>query len=353
MNLDFSTQTKLYELSKILHWIMVGDDGVPEFYLDNHMLQTMRVCEAKFLADFVEGYYKKGTDGRIWFLDFGSLVHSRVEYYYLHRSDREFDVIEWAGNQSAQSWNEADMDHFSTHKSYIALGGLYGFCALLLQYAQTYHTENERFKVVGAELYFGKDKAVPLLSDGSQFGFRLYSAGKIDLLMDDGISIGPMDHKTAGSFRGKNPAIGYEIHDGMTGYVYAAQQILKRADSNERRVPNKIWMNFLQVAPAKEISQRFARVPLYKTDWQLEQYRLRQISTAQRIVQLLTDDRLVPFYNTSACNNYMHYPCTYQNAHRQNSQESQLVILNSEFSKGRIWNPELSAMQSTVGAEEE
>jgi hypothetical protein len=352
MTLDFSSQSRLHDLAQKLHWIKIADDGIPELYLDNHMLQTMRVCEAKFMADFVEGYYRAGTDGRVWFLDFGTLVHSSIEYYYLHRNELDFDVIEWAGALSAQAWDEAKMDYFKDHKSYVALGGLYGFCALLLQYAQTYHTENERFKVVGAELYFGKDKAVPLLSDAAEFGFRLYSTGKIDLLMDDGTSIGPMDHKTAGSFRGKNPAIGYEIHDGMTGYVYAAQKIIAANMPNIRSVPNKIWMNFLQVAPTKEMSQRFARVPLYKTDWQLEQYRQRQISTAQRIIQLLTDDRLVPFYNTSACNNYMHYPCTYQNAHRQNSASAQLTILNSEFLKGRIWNPELSAMQSTVGESE-
>lgn len=370
--MNYSEQ--IYKLSEKLHWMQIAEDGILEFYLDNQMLQTFRMCEARFFEDYVEGYRAKGNLGRIWFLEFGCCVHEAIEIYYKDRKKGNFDLISFIGKIAAEIWKKYDMEYWSDvnlwamHKynSFKDLGGFLGFSALLLQYAQYFHVENERFRVIGTELYFGKNKEVPLFSgSGSVLGtcipFRLYLSGKIDLLVDDGYSIGPMDHKTSRAFGGKNPAKNYEIQDGMTGYVFAAKKILQGfwngeyvdqtlgKDRTVEPVRNckKIWMNFLQVTPDKDMSKRFKRLPLYKTDWELEEYRQRQISTAARIYQLLENYRedgsgLRPFYNTMACTNYMHRECLYQSAHRQNSRNSQLAILNSDFVKdqSKIWNPE-------------
>jgi hypothetical protein len=334
---------KLQELSTKLHWIKIGEDNIPELYLDNHMLQTFRMCQSRFWEDFVNGRRSKG--GRVWFLDFGSLFHDRIEQYYIQRSDKDFDVFKWATDESAEAWDSRDMEYFrDKHKGFDDISGKLGFLALLMQYASVFGLENERFKTVGAELYFGKGKEVPILLDSTFLGFRIYLCGKIDLLMDDGVSIGPMDHKTKGHFRGISPAVDFEIQDGMTGYVYAAQKLIQ-SPMNELefcgRKANKIWMNVIQVKPEKDYTKRFARVPLWKTDYQLEQYRLRQISTVKQIVDVLTLG-LVPTMNTMACTNYMHQTCFYQNAHRQNSKESYFTIINSEFDTDptKIWDPE-------------
>lgn len=360
-----NTLQRYEELAQKLHWFKIGEDGIPELYLDNHMLQTFRMCEAAFEESFIHGY--SSNSNHIWFLDFGSVFHDRIENYYMYRKNPNFDIIKWAGQDSLNVWEKFKIDEYYKnpnspwyHKDYDILGGFMGFASLLLQYAQTYHVENERFRVIGAELYFGKGKEVPLyphpLNDKYlNQPFRMYLCGKIDLLMDDGQSIGPMDHKTTGYFRGKNPATNYELNDGLTGYVYAARQLLKqqllvprnRLDLVGRSV-NKIWLNSIQVKPETNPSDRFKRVPLFKTDFQLEQYRLRQVSTGARIFQLLTNPELAFNYNTMVCSNWFHRTCPFQEVHRQNSRDSQLVILNSSFSKGQIWNPE----ERNMGREE-
>lgn len=328
-----------------LHWLKIAEDGVPELYLDNHMMQTFRMCEARFVEDFMNGW---GGKGRIWFLDLGTLVHKMIEVYYLNRTHSLFNTQYWAINLGAQLWRAMDMDYYATHpvwkKEYEKLNGCHGLCMLLFQYANHFQLENERLRVIGTELYFGKGKEVPLLNSKENYWpniapFRLYLSGKIDLLIDDGTSIGPMDHKTSKDFRGKNPLESYEIQEGMTGYVYAAQQIIKLFPDLARRPCNKIWMNFLQIKEEKIIHDRFKRLPLYKTDEQLEAYRLRMIRTASKIFQLLTTDS-VPDYNTGACTNWMHQVCPYQRVHRQGAKESELLILNANFVKAPIWNPE-------------
>ena len=359
----------LLKWTEKLHWLKIGDDGIPELYLDNHMMQTFRMCESRGYLDFVEGYKAKGA--HLWFLDFGIAVHKMIEYYYVHRKDQNFDVLEWAGKLSREVWMKLDIDTYYAkgkpwhHKNYETLGGWLGFSALLLQYAQHFHIDNERFRVIGAELYFGKGREVLLHDSGTKgaevagLRFRLYLSGKIDLLVDDGHNIGPMDHKTTSAFMGKNPIVTYEVHEGMTGYVYAAKALLrhsydiysKELTGHPDRLTNKIFMNFIQVKPEANPNERFKRTPLFVTDYQLEQYRKRQISTAARILQLLIYPNLVPTRNTMACTNYMRHICTYHGVHRQNSPDSELVTINSQFDLGPIWDPEDRANDAVVNIE--
>lgn len=365
----------LYDLQEKLHWLKFGEDGVPELYLDNHMLQTFRQCPSRFELEFIHGY---GGTGHVWFLDFGIAVHTCVEYYYLHRRDENFDLFWWSGTYAKSVWDKLRMDEYYNkdsqwhHKNYEYLGGATGFCALLLQYASIYHSDNERLRVVGTELYFGKGKEVPLTTTefesnpyiAGSLPFRMYLCGKIDLLMDDGFNIGPMDHKTVGDFGGKNPIKSYEIHDGMTGYVYATRMLmrdLKIYNGNDSpRNTNKIWMNFLQVKPLPEkrrdgtiptAQDRFKRLPLLKTDWQLETYRQRQVSTGQAIFAQLTQPSLAWYRNTQVCTNYMRHDCMFQEVHRQNSREDELVHLSSNFNQGKLWDPEDRDHEREEGAE--
>lgn len=355
----------IYKLCERLHWMKIAEDGIVEFYLDNHMLQTFRMCEAKFFEEFVEGYRSRG--GRIWFLDFGTCVHEVIEYYYKNYKKPDFNWEHWSLQYTKEVWASHEMEYYGDpsnywNKEYKTLGGYMGFAGMMVQYASQFRSENDRFRVIGAELYFGKNKEVPLYDQNDiiidaclriTFPFRLYLAGKIDLLMDDGSNIGPMDHKTSKDFRGLNPAKNYEIQEGMTGYVFAAKKILETfyitPDGPQfkyrDRQCNKIWMNFLQVKPEQDISKRFKRIPIYKTDWELEEYRQRQISTVARLYQLLENYRedrtgLRPYFNHMACTNYMHTTCQFQSAHHQNDNESMLRILNTDFIKdqSKIWD---------------
>jgi hypothetical protein len=334
-----------------IYWIKKADDGVIEFYLDNHMLQTFRACEARGIEEFVNG--RTGT-GRVWFLDFGTVVHDLMEIYYSKRYESGFDIMDFCGKVVPDVWHKRDMDYYakSTDKfinsKCVELGGMMGLMLLMTDYTSAFRADTERFRVVGAELLFGRAKEVPLhdahtsteFLDYSTFPYRIYLCGKIDLLMDDGTSIGPMDHKTSSNFMGKNPILNYEIQDGMTGYVYASRYLVQKLNIGRRDV-NKIWMNFLQVKPEQDSAKRFRRIPLFKTDEQLEMYRRRQISTVHRIYTLLSNPELEPFYNTMMCSNFMHHQCAFYDAHRQNSRDDQLKILNTTFKKReKLWNPE-------------
>lgn len=339
--------TQLEQIRNLnLHWIQVATDGIPEIYLDNHSLQTFRACEGAFLESHIKGY---GSPRPIWFLSLGAAVHKMIEIYYKNRKEPSFSIAHWASVNGAQIWHALEMDKkFSDKPEYIKLGGQLGFTTLLLQYATHFNQDNERFRIVGAELYFGKAKEVPLLTDSTLYSFapfRLYLSGKIDLLIDDGDAICPMDHKTTKDFRGQNPLISYEIQEGMTGYVYATRKIVDKYNISanlplNRKPANKIWMNFLQIKPEPLMSNRFRRMPLFKTDQQLEDYRLRQIRTASKIFSLITNPDATPDYNTMMCNNWMHGQCGFFPIHRMgsNTHESNL---NYTFSKVGIWNPEM------------
>ena len=124
--------------------------------------------------------------------------------------------------------------------------------------------------------------------------------------MDSGNAIGPLDHKTTAFFKG-NPTNSYDPQEGMTGYVFATQQILKLQfpELLSSRKVDRIWMNFAQITPTANALERFKRVPIFKTDWQLEQYRLRQLRTFHKIYDMVILGERAD-WNTSVCNNMFH-----------------------------------------------
>lgn len=330
-------------------WFNLAEDGFIELTLDNHMMQSFRGCEAYFVESFLGRY---GSSSPVWFLHLGTAVHKMMEIYYTYRKHPMFSLDRWILGCGKKIWYALNMDQFSKVPEYEVLGGLVGFGGLLIQYATYYNHDNERFRVVGTELYFGKGREVPLFNGSdwrslSPYPFRLYLAGKIDLLVDDGESICPIDHKTSKNFMGKNPQLNYEINDGLTGYVYAARKLVQQFNllspeqKLNRKPSNKIWMNYLQIAlPPKDKTNadRFKRMPLYKTDQQLEDYRLRQIQTGRTILNLLLNPEILPSYNTMMCSNWMHRDCPFKQVHRLDT-TSAGIILNSAFVRHE-WKPE-------------
>jgi hypothetical protein len=273
-----------------------------------------------------------------------------IENFYILKKEDKFDLIPWI-QTAAQLWDEKQMhEQFSEHKMYKTLGGLPGFMAMMGQYANHFAAEMDRLRVIGIEITFGKNKEVPLgeFEIGTEFtsGFpykpsvRCYLTGRIDFLMDSGSAIGPLDHKTTAFIR-DNPANSYDPQEGMTGYIYAAQRIIKDKfpELLESRKVDRIWMNFAQVAPQADAMQRFRRVPIYKTEYQLEEYRKRQLRTFHKIYDMLVLGER-PDWNTSICNNFFHSECQYRNLHRQNTASSMFQILQSDFVVGPEWNPE-------------
>jgi PD-(D/E)XK nuclease superfamily len=365
-NAGFSTSQmrsleEFLEKNPTIHWISLNSaTGIYELILDNQLMSDFRGCPAYFFPVYADGYRLKGAESRNWYLEFGILFHKRVEEYYLKFRDPKFILHEWAIKDTIDAWEAADMSYHAAHKEYQSIGGIQGFCGLMLAYATRFSAENERIRVIGTEIPFGKAKEVPLGSVYPMKDYRFYAledscylniylSGRIDVLIDDGSSICPMDHKTMNSFR-NDPNLRFELDEGPTGYVYAVNKILpsflaqQGLDSSLlRRSCNKILMNFVSKSIPKE-GERFKRLPILKTQEQLEAYRLRMLLTARNLFAALVEyaSTGVAMRDTAKCTNWYMHDCTFINVHRQNSRENELNILNSFFEKKPIWNTEES-----------
>jgi hypothetical protein len=339
------------EAASKFHWFKVADDGVVEMFLDHHMLSTFRNCEAKFELDMMANIKSKH---RAWPLEFGICWHKMVEEFYLHHQDQEFDIHKWLA-LAIEVWNTNNMQEFEEHKTCKSIGGVHGFIGMLAQYAQFFAKEVDRLRLIGIEIPFGKKREVPIggftvqdygmwINAKSVYGgdnVRCFLTGRIDFLMDSGSAIGPLDHKTTASFGNKNMANEYDPQEGMTGYIYATKKIvaLHFPELLVGRQVNKIWMNFAQLTPEAEFHKRFRRIPIFKTDFQLEEWRLRQLRTFHKIYDMIVLGER-PDWNTSQGCKFYNYDCTYKRLHQQNSSENMLTILNADFVVGEAWDTE-------------
>ncbi len=336
-----------------LHWITLNEEiGVYEIVVDNQMLSTYRACPAHFMELYVHGHVLKGTGARSWPLEFGIVFHTMMEYYYAEFREKNFDMQDWGIARAVAEWNDKDMNFHQEHKEFKSLGGVQGFCGLLLGYAIKFGTDNERLRVIGTEIKFGKAQEVLIgslrLDMPNIFGWLdVYLSGRMDLLVDDGSFIGPMDHKTMNSFRG-DPSMRFELDEGPTGYIYAISTILPnflksigQEDLITKRSTNKILMNLISKSIPKE-GERYKRLPIYKSTEQLESYRLRMLATSEDLFRDLVRyaHTNIATRDTSKCTNWWMHDCMYLPVHRQNSRSNELAVLNSFYEKKEIWDTE-------------
>jgi len=348
--------------SSPLHWITLSENGIYEIVLDNLMMSDFRSCPSYFLENHIKGLQVKGLGGRSWHLDFGILFHKMIEIYYQQFRLPNFDMRKWAVDEGMKAWASADLNYHSEHKEYKSIGGQMGFVGLLLAYATRFSAENERIRVIGTEISFGKAKEVYLgrhdifhSIDGDNevvdatdawTWLKCYLSGRIDTLVDDGTSICPMDHKTMGSFR-FDPAQRFEMDEGPCGYIYAVNQILPAFLESQdmsgllNRNCNKIIMNFISKSVPKE-GERFKRIPILKTSYQLEEYRKRMLQSGEDIFRALVRyaNTGTMLRDTSKCTSWYMHDCPYLAIHRQNSADNQLAVIDSFFERKKIWDTE-------------
>jgi len=352
-----------------------------ELYLDNFMLSSSRICESMFYLEHLLHIKPKYSlalgptpEGKFirkpWFFDFGEYIHWCLEVFYNHFKLHKTPpvVAEWI-EQCRKHWLVMKMDEYAKSiieadvKKHEEVNGWEGVAGLLIQYYAFYM--DMRLRVIDTEITFGHNKEVylgefqiPCVTNreirGNQFVFhqidmwstvKCYLTGRIDLLVDNGYKIGPVDHKTTHSFDGYEHE-DFNPHDGMTGYILAIQDILKKyRDQGLTNIPD-CHGGWIQHISAKTPSQprdkskkpgpRFKTTPVDKSDQQLQDYKDRQLSTFKRIAELLFNDK-TPEWNTSACNYMFFRKCQYKTIHEQPSDQWNKII-EQHYTIGEIWD---------------
>jgi hypothetical protein len=371
------------ELAKKFNFVKVGEDGIPEFYCDHSLLSSLRVCESYFMLSHIEN---RRFVSRNWNLEFGQWLHSTLEVFYWH----EYNKLHKINNPDfktknddpedyksiskgkflacgLQLWDDMKMEEFKgKHKAFETLKGVIGAAKLLSDYWTVYGDGKERLRVVGIELPFGRDKEVPIVDthiSATEFGdnyswysgiYRAFLTGRIDLMVDDLISIMPFDHKSTAFFDGSE-SVKFTPHDGMMGYAYAADKLVRRLFSNKR--VSKVLVNHIALndnsskvdkeassGKAKDFrvydfepSRRFTRTPISYTPEQLEEYRLRQAASFDVLYQLLVLER-PPQWNTGSCNNMYYRECPFKALHAQTPKQREDTLRNM-YRLVEQWNP--------------
>ena len=346
------------EASKRYHWCKyIPDTNTVELYLDNYMLSCARQCEAKFYLEhllWVKPRYDT-TRRKSWFLDFGEYIHWCVEEFYnsYKINGHPPAVADWM-DQCKMMWAVMKMDDYGTpemeknqpsdYKKYVEVKGWEGVSGLLIQYYAFYM--DLRNRIIDTEITFGHNKEVcigrfrlfPEIHNVYDkpiypWDIRCYLTGRIDLLVDNGYKIGPVDHKTTHKFDGWEH-LDFNPHDGMTGYILAINEILKQYQGmyNIKYPCTGGWIYHISACTPstprdknKKPEPRFKTTPIDKTDIALSDYKARQLSTFKRIAELLFNDK-TPEWNTITCNNVFFRPCEYKQIHEQPSNEWEGMI---------------------------
>lgn len=329
-----------------LPWLRMEGETI-SLIVDNHLLSTHRSCADAFMIQHVEGMHPKPGYGvpnlRRWYLDFGIVFHKMMQIYYTDFRKPKFDVIAWASNQSWIEWDKLNLDGiYSRHPEYIDIGGFKGFVGILLQYAKRWSAENEKLRIIGTEVSFGRDKDVSLYK---ALDLQIFLAGRMDVIVDDGFYIMPMDHKTTKSFYG-DPSDRYIIDEGPTGYIFALKKVLPFFVSKDeilKRDCNRIQMNLIQKkVDTKDPMNRFRRVPIWKTEEQMRLYQQRMIASCYDLLVDLARYQRVEAVSrdTSHCTDWYHGKCAYFDVHRQSNTDGEQATLSNGFVKLPIWNTE-------------
>lgn len=378
-----------YTAAKRFKWIKIADDGVVEFYCDNSMLSAIRECEQFFIDTYIKNY--RHTT-RNWNFDFGSWLHKCLELFYWHEynkyrkilnpdyttSKNELSDYEYCSKGKLIAygllmWDKLEMDYFKDrHKNYKMLDGAIGAVAMLSDYWDVYGGGKERFRVIGIETPFGLGKEVPIadkvihyplsiqlenhklnskeLKIQLQEKFRAYLTGRLDLMVADSANVmSIMDHKSTAFFDGSE-STRYTPHDGLLGYVYTGDCLVKkitefgRVSSSCRRaivnfccLSQKDKNDKVNNKVVRQPELRFTRVPLTFSPEQLNEYRLRQISTFATLYDLVILERPAQ-WNTSACGNMYHKDCPFKDVHSITPSQRD-VIMQSQFKIVEEWNP--------------
>ncbi len=361
------------QASEKYHWCKYDPyTNTIELYLDHFMLSGLRLCEAKFYLEHLLWIKPRRVDTgqrKPWFFDFGEYIHWCLEQFYnSFKINKKPPLIDdWLG-YCKHKWEMMKMDEYKNSivkadvTKYDEVKGWEGVAGLLTQYYVFYI--DMRLRVIDTEITFGHNKEVFIGNincylDGidklQHLNINCYLTGRIDLLVDNGYKIGPVDHKTTHKFDGFEHN-NFNPHDGLTGYILAIHEILK--NYSHENVPiaqcKGGWIFHISACtpstPRDKMKQqgpRFKTTPIDKTTSQLEDFKARQLSSFKRVAELLFNDDKVPEWNTTACNNIFFRQCEYKPIHEQPS-EQWIDMINRFYTISSPWDTREHSNKETV-----
>lgn len=344
-------------VKKYPNFLKWGEDGVLEIYADHHMLSSVRKCEAYFEEAILN---RLNTKGRSFALEFGQFFHEAMEFFYRAHRDNWQSVFvgsevprakfsefpSYTVVQNCVNWIQVckdlwdykyKMEEFATFKQYKNLGGWLGVAQLLLEYYLTHTNGAERLRVVGWELGFGRNREVPIIAKSTiTFPFRAYLTGRIDLIVDDGIRIGPLDHKTTSYFDGSESQ-SYKPHEGMLGYAYAIRTIMGEEFLKQGKACNGVIINHISLKAMKVQEDRFKRGFKSWTPEEFDAFVLRQQRSFQRLYEIAVLGR-TPDWNTEVCRMMWFRDCPFAALHEV-TPSSRDTVLNQFYEIKEAWQP--------------
>lgn len=323
------------------HWIQYNPkDQLIEMFCDNHMLNTLEQCEMKFFTEHLLNVRPIGH--KSWSLSFGAYLHYCFEVYYRFLRDNEGKnmPIDDFLKYGKEKWYELKLDGYSEDKKYKTLGGLDGALNLLTMYWAYYH--DLRVRVVDVEIAFGKNREVLLgefylpIELGNN-PVRCYLTGRIDLIVDNGNKIGPVDHKHHAVFRGDEYKK-FNPHDGVTGYILAVNSVMSQLYPKYFEQGRQCLSSWVYHISAAFRTDRFKVTPIDKVPEQLEEYKARKVEEFKRIADIIFNGAS-PRWNTNACSNIYNRECEYKVLHEAPSKEWPNLI-KSHYNITEAWNPD-------------
>ena len=331
-------------------WVIYNKkEGLIELFLDNQMLSTMRTCEGKFVMEHILNIRPKGH--KAWSLVFGAWLHFALETYYEHiraHDGKPPDPNTWLA-YAKDKWRELHIQAYAADDKFIDIGGWEGACSLLVQYYAFYM--EQRLRVVATEIPFGFDREVylgefilehPQGLGGDDITVKCYLTGRIDMLVDNGYMIGPVDHKHTHIFKG-DEWDKFNPHDGIMGYIFGTNAMLRKFFPNYQKPCLNGWIFHIQGHHAAksrktgEIRPRFKVSRIDKVLSQFDDYAARNVETFKRIASLLFLDK-VPEWTTTSCHNIYNRDCEYLQIHKQPREEWGYQI-QQFYQITTPWNP--------------
>lgn len=315
-------------------------------FLDNHLLSTCRKCEMFFIEEFKNNLRPKGVTGQQWNLLFGAFWHKLMEEMFSYKIEhKKLKPLNEMITYTQRLWYtlEWKMEQFADIKAFQEIGGLDGVLIMLIEFMKVF--DNDKFEIIATEMAFGRDREVPILDwritghDShiiNKYDLDMYLVGRPDLVISNGQRIGPLDFKTAGRFTGREQNM-YKPYDELAGYVYAIDYILGNKYKSRGFSCDIAFVVCVLKSSSEKIEKKSLSFPVSYTRSELEEYRLRQISTFNRIYELLVLGE-IPQWNTQLCNNDFYHDCQYKPLHNISLRDRQLII-NGNFIKTERWNP--------------